>query len=64
MDNSNLDRLGQYRDPMKVQEVAELLRVSTKTVYRAIDEGTLSVLRPGGNIRIAHAAVREWVDGS
>lgn len=40
---------------LTVDEVAQLLRVSTMTVYRVIDTGLLKSVRIGRNIRI-HAA--------
>jgi len=48
-------------DFMNVKQLAALLRVDTKTVYAAIQEGTIpGVKRLGRTIRIYRPAVLEW----
>ena len=44
-----------------VAEVAELLRVSQRTVRRLIAGGALSVVRVGKSIRIERRVVKEFV---
>jgi excisionase family DNA binding protein len=48
-------------DFMNVKELASLLRVDTKTVYAAIQEGAIpGVKHLGRTIRIYRPAVLEW----
>ena len=48
-------------DFLNVKELATLLRVDIKTVYAAIQEGTIpGVKRLGRTIRIYRPAVLEW----
>ncbi len=44
---------------LTVLEVANALRVSTKTVYRLLDAGTLRASKVGGQYRISQTAVDE-----
>jgi excisionase family DNA binding protein len=46
-----------------VRQVAEVLRVSTATVYRLVNEGTLRALRVANVIRVAPAALRAFIRG-
>jgi excisionase family DNA binding protein len=47
---------------LTVEEVANLLRVSEKTVYAAIKHGEIpGVRRIGSAIRISRAAVMRWL---
>jgi excisionase family DNA binding protein len=48
-------------DFLNVKELASLLRVDTKTVYAAIQDGSIpGVKRLGRTIRIYRPAVMEW----
>jgi len=42
-------------------EVAELVRVSLKTVYRAIWAGELEAVKIRGQWRVPEAAVWQWI---
>ncbi len=42
------------------REVAEILRVCTKTVYREIRRGNLRSTKIGNRIRISSGAIAEW----
>ena len=46
---------------LTVPEVAALARVSTMTIYRLIDDGTLSAVRVGRSVRVHSAAVRRYL---
>jgi excisionase family DNA binding protein len=49
---------------LKPEELADEIKVSTRTVYRAIECGDLSALRVGQHgraIRIARADVDRWL---
>lgn len=46
-----------------VQEVADLLRVSTKTVYAIVRDRELSSIRVRGQIRITSAALQCYLEG-
>lgn len=49
-----------------IDEVAEKLKVSTRTVYRWVESGDLPIIKltPGerGNVRISEQDLREFVD--
>ncbi len=45
--------LGSYPSAMKAAEVAEVLRVSTKTVYKLIREQRIPAVKVGRELRIA-----------
>ena len=48
---------------MTLKEVAELLKVSERTVYRLAGEGTLPGFKPGGGAwRFRRRDVEAWVD--
>lgn len=47
---------------LRVDEVARLARVSTKTVYRAIKSGRLRAYRVGSQLRIPESAVWAWLE--
>ncbi|MGB7962866.1 MAG: helix-turn-helix domain-containing protein [Propionicimonas sp.] len=53
-------RLGSVKF-LKVNEVAELLRVSRMSVYRLIHAGELEAVRFGRNFRVPEAAVDEYL---
>jgi excisionase family DNA binding protein len=42
-------------------EVAELVRVSVKTVYRAIWSGDLEAVKVRGQWRVTETAVWQWI---
>lgn len=46
---------------LTVREVADVMRVSTMTVYRLIKAGDLDALRVGAHLRIHRSALRDYV---
>lgn len=46
-------QLCMYPDALTVKEVAEILRVSTKTVYKLIKDGTVPAVKVGREQRVA-----------
>jgi excisionase family DNA binding protein len=46
-----------------VREVAEFLRLSTKTVYRLSAEGRLPCVKLGGSLRFMPNRIRAWASG-
>ena len=46
---------------LMVREVAELMRVSTMTVYRLIKAGDLPAIRVGKNFRIRRSDVESYL---
>jgi excisionase family DNA binding protein len=48
---------------LTVAEVADILRVSTMTVYRLIKQGDLAAVRIGHNYRIRGSEVDRYLDG-
>lgn len=50
---------------LTVQELAELLRVSTQTAYAAVARGDVpGVVRVARTIRISKDAISDWLKGS
>ena len=47
---------------MTIKDVAERLRISTKTVYRLINEGSLVPIKIRRNTRIDEAVLNQYVD--
>lgn len=47
---------------LTVVDVAQMLRVCTKTVYRIIRDGNLKVIRVRGQIRITSSALKEFME--
>jgi len=45
-----------------VSEAAEILRVSSKTIYRLISDGTIECVRVRGSIRITRRALDEFLE--
>ena len=45
---------------MKVNELAEFLDVSDKTIYKLIKKGELSCLRIGTSIRFEKSYIENW----
>ncbi len=44
-------------DVLTVKEAAALLRVSQKTIYRAVAEGTMPAIKVGSAIRLSKEAI-------
>jgi excisionase family DNA binding protein len=53
--------LGDLPPVLKVAEVSAYLRCDTGTVYAAIREGRLPVIRLGRAFRVSRAALANWV---
>ena len=49
---------------LTVQEVADLMRVSTMTVYRIIKSGELPAVRVGRSFRVPEQAVHSYLRDS
>ncbi|MGH7283565.1 MAG: helix-turn-helix domain-containing protein [Polyangiaceae bacterium] len=61
---NNAITIEQLPEVLTVNEVARLLRVNRKTVYRAIERGEFPCARRIGNtIRVARDAMLRWLDG-
>ena len=48
---------------LTVREAAQLLSVSTRTVYTLIENGQLPGFRVGGQLRLSRAALDRWLAG-
>lgn len=57
MDVSHREKL------LRVSAVAELLDISDQRAYELIRSGMLPAIRVGRQIRVAPAALAEWIDG-
>ena len=51
----------EYPDVLNVKQVSKLLGVSTKTVYKLINDGTLSCLKVGREFRILKVTVMNYM---
>lgn len=49
------------RSTLTVDEFAELLNVSDKTIYKAIDRGSLPAFHIGGAIRLDPKMTADWL---
>lgn len=49
---------------LTVNEVAEMMRVSTMTVYRMVHSGEVPAIRFGRSFRIPESAVEQWLYAS
>lgn len=47
---------------LRPREVAALLSLSERTIYRLIDRGVLPAIRVESIVRIDEAALRDWMD--
>lgn len=47
---------------LTVQEVADVLRVHTRTAYRLIQSGSLKAIKVGNQWRVPEAALLEFID--
>lgn len=47
----------------KVQDIAQILQVCTKTVYQIIKDGDLGVIRVRGQIRVTATALKKYMEG-
>ena len=50
-----------YPDILNVQQVGELLNISTKTVYRLLNEGTLDSLKVGRAFKIPKLYLLQYI---
>jgi excisionase family DNA binding protein len=48
------------REFMNVREVAELLNVSTRTVYAWVEQNKIPFQRKGGSLRFRRSEIEEW----
>jgi excisionase family DNA binding protein len=65
MDNREyVKALKQYSMSLNVKEAAEIMRVSTKLVYRMIREGVLLSVRIGREIRIPKTELIAYIRGN
>ena len=49
---------------LTVAEVAEIMRVSKRTVYRLVHSGELPAVRVGRSFRVNETAVNEYLESS
>ena len=56
--NENLDSIRL----LTLNEAAELLQVSTRTLQRMIHSGEMPALKVGGQWRVREAQLRHWVE--
>jgi excisionase family DNA binding protein len=58
---SLITRLSEQRKPLTVEELAELLRISRRSVYYAIQKSGLPVIRIGSTVRIDPVHAAKWL---
>ena len=58
---SLITRLSYQREPLTAKELAELLRVSPRTIYNLITNDGLPVIKIGSTIRIDPVNAARWL---
>lgn len=53
--------LSRRKELMSIPELAKLLRVSAKSLYRYADKGNLPTVRIGGSVRVDPVHVARWL---
>ncbi len=48
---------------LTVKEVASMLRVSTQTLYKMLEQGTIPAVKIGSQWRFEGDQIREWIKG-
>ena len=52
------------RDIMNINEVAEYLQLSTKSIYRLVKSGELPAKKVLNKWRFSRERIKEWIDSS
>ena len=58
---STIERIAAHKGPFTVKELAAILRVSVRSVYNAIKDDGLPVIKIGGVIRIDPVHAANWL---
>lgn len=53
-----------YPNALSVSEVAEILRLCTKTVYKLIHKGDIQAVRIGMEFRVPKRALHRYMNGN
>ena len=61
MKNSILEQLNTRTTALTVRELARLLKVSTKTIYKEVQSGAIPCIRIGSCIRFRPERMVEWL---
>lgn len=48
--------------PLKVSELAELLNISKRVLYKLVDRGTLAAYRIGSSVRLEPNKTADWLE--
>jgi excisionase family DNA binding protein len=48
---------------LTVKEMAALLRVSTQTLYKMLEQGEIPAVRVGSRWRFDREKIKDWIDG-
>ena len=48
---------------LTLREVAELLKLSEKTIYRLVQQGDIPAFKVGGSWRFRASDIEEWIEG-
>lgn len=59
--NKNHNIFSEYPDVLTVQQLAVMLRISTKTAYRLVNEGKIRAITIGRNYKIAKIFVLDYL---
>jgi len=54
--------MGEKSDQIRIKEVADILDVSEKTVYRMASEGEIPAFKIGGSWRFKRTEITEWLE--
>ncbi|MBR2401244.1 MAG: helix-turn-helix domain-containing protein [Lachnospiraceae bacterium] len=60
--NNKKNTFSEYPDVLTVQQLAAMLRISTKVAYKLVKEGKIKSIRIGRNFKIAKVFVLDYLE--
>ena len=60
--NNKKNTFSEYPDVLTVQQLAAMLRISTKVAYKLVNEGTIKSIKIGRNFKIAKVFVLDFLE--
>ena len=56
-----IETIENYSTLLKVEDLAELTQISSKTLYRLINQGKIRAIRIGGSVRLEPKTTADWL---
>lgn len=60
--NNKKNTFSEYPDVLTVQQLAAMLRISTKIAYKLVNEGKIKSIKIGRNYKIAKVFVLDYLE--